>query len=592
MGLHGRALRREDFEFGGLLGEGAFARVLHVRDKHSLEEYALKILDKRQIRAKDRTKQVIFEKEMLSSLNHPRVIKLHCCFQDDVSLYFVLELAAGGELADLITRMGVCTNEVAQFYAAEIVSTLEHLRSKRIAHRDIKPENLLLTCDGHLKITDFDAAVYVPHSSGRDRVKREALSESPPPSTSFSPRDPPIVGTAQYVAPEVLRGVELPCEGFALDLWALGCIVFQMLCGLPPFKGESEYLTFQRIIARDLFYPGDFPTHARDLVEGLLAVEPSARMGMESLDELKLCPFFNPGPPFPGFEAILNDPPPRLPLPRRPREDSTGSPPNDGGSHFDFASSAECTPEVGQGFLSHHATEVTLRGFGAPNMGSSIRGNSSSSSSMCVAGCKSGNLASSDSACGDRSHSACGCGCQAARSPPRSARSLCNVSQGNSETILVGSGSPRTETPRKHLPSWPAAGKSLISWQNWVRELSRLKILREGEAVQIGGPVLKRRMPCCWRSKKVLVLSDAPRLLVLNSAGLRFIQEIELRDTTLSLQVQSTFEFTIHWRHGQYSCCDVEKGAEEWRARIQGAHYKSLAGDSTCATLSGVVMSK
>jgi 3-phosphoinositide dependent protein kinase-1 len=95
-----------------------------------------------------------------------------------------------------------------------------------------------------------------------------------------------FVGTAEYVSPEVLNNAGI---SYTADLWALGCIVYQMLTGRPPFKGASEYLTFQLITSRTLSFPEGFPEVARDLVEGLLQLEPSERLGGLLLVPQLLC---------------------------------------------------------------------------------------------------------------------------------------------------------------------------------------------------------------------------------------------------------------------------------------------------------------
>lgn len=159
---------REDFEFATLLGEGAFAKVWLALDKKDDQEYALKIIDKRSIQAKGRTRSVMAERSFLSGFDYPGIASLFFTFQDDYSLYFALEFVSGGELATQIARMGSCSLEFAQFYTAEIVAVLTYLRAKRVAHRDLKPSNLLLTHDGHLKLVDFDAAVRVPSEGEGD----------------------------------------------------------------------------------------------------------------------------------------------------------------------------------------------------------------------------------------------------------------------------------------------------------------------------------------------------------------------------------------------------------------------------------------
>merc|ERR1719235_2898915 len=113
----------------------------------------------------------------------------------------------------------------------------------------MKP-NVLVMQSRHLKLIDFDAAEYV------DPARRKSGSDV---VSSF-------VGTALYVAPEVLEGEEVEGAGFSVDLWALGCITFQMLTGTTPFKAANEYWTFQRILNLDLSFPADFPPVARAFV--------------------------------------------------------------------------------------------------------------------------------------------------------------------------------------------------------------------------------------------------------------------------------------------------------------------------------------
>ena len=143
-----------------------------------------------------------------------------------------------------------------------------------MTNSDLKPENLLLDADGHLKLIDFGSAkpLFLPPQARRSGNR----------ATSF-------VGTAEYVSPEVLTNGGV---SYASDLWALGCIVYQMLAGRPPFKGASEYLTFQLITARDLSFPEGFPPVAADLVDRLLREQPAQRLGARDLDDLRAHPFF------------------------------------------------------------------------------------------------------------------------------------------------------------------------------------------------------------------------------------------------------------------------------------------------------------
>lgn len=355
--------RLDELELGSLLGEGAFARVLHARDLRDGAEYAVKVVHKRTLQAKGRAGSAVVEREFLSRLDHPNIARLHYAFQDHWSLYFVLELASGGELKAQISRMGTCSLEFARYYAAETVGILAYLRLHRIAHRDLKPENLLLTSQGHLKLVDFDAAVVVPQDGEGD-----AAGGAPAPAEYRG--QPAFAGTSLYMPPEVLLSTARPREAFALDLWALGCIIYQMLAGETPFHASSEYLAFQRILRGEYTFPGGFPSDAEQLVERLLQTEPAVRPGMgpNGVAELRQDPLF--GGSEAAFEWLLaSRPPPRI-LPRRQQRCAAHAGRSvDGGARghealaspgrscspvheHDFDSSKECTPEEGQSFLA------------------------------------------------------------------------------------------------------------------------------------------------------------------------------------------------------------------------------------------------
>ncbi|CAE7222507.1 PDPK1 [Symbiodinium sp. CCMP2456] len=290
-GGHRAELHREDFEFTTLLGEGAFARVLRARSRQDGREYAIKIVEKKFIQVQNRGNRVITERLMLAKMDHPKIVRLYFAFQDLWCLYFGLELVLGGDLATQIERMGSCSWEFTRFYTAEIIDILSYLRQCRVAHRDLKPENLLLTSEGHLKLVDFDAAMQVPDEGEGDAAGGRASGGEFPPAESF-------VGTALYVAPEVLLGTAEPQQAFGLDVWALGCIVYLMTVGRTPFHAESEYLVFQRVQTLDYTCPPRVWKKARQFIEGLLQLAPQQRLGVgeEGVADLQQHEFFSPVP--------------------------------------------------------------------------------------------------------------------------------------------------------------------------------------------------------------------------------------------------------------------------------------------------------
>lgn len=261
----------DDFNIGKVLGEGSYGAVVEAVDKETGLQYAIKILEKKHILKENKVKYVTTERDILSTCFHPSIVKLFYTFKSDTSLYYVLELCPNGELLTQIKQYGGMDEECVRFYTAEIVEALEYLHSKGVVHRDLKPENILLSADWHIKLTDFGTAKVL----GTERNAR---------SNSF-------VGTAEYVSPELISTKETSC---ASDLWALGSIVYQMCANRLPFRGKTEFLTFNKVSSRDLSFPVNFPPLAKDLIENLLVLRPDGRLGAREggYEELKNHPFF------------------------------------------------------------------------------------------------------------------------------------------------------------------------------------------------------------------------------------------------------------------------------------------------------------
>ncbi|CAG8503063.1 10124_t:CDS:10, partial [Dentiscutata erythropus] len=291
---HSPSIRKKgvnDFEFGKTLGEGSYSTVVSAIDRTSRREYAIKILEKKHIIKEKKVKYVNIEKNTLNKMNHPGIVRLYYTFQDQNSLYFVLDHAKNGELLTFIKKLGSFDLNCTRFYAAQIVSAIEYMHSQGVIHRDLKPENILLDENMHIKVTDFGTAKML--ESTEDGEDDRANS---------------FVGTAEYVSPELLKE-KSACK--SSDFWALGCIIYQLIAGRPPFKGNNEYMTFQRIVNLEYTFPEGFPPVAKDLVQKLLVLNPSERLGSggkAGIAKLKKHPFFEGT----NWDNIWNTPAPRL----------------------------------------------------------------------------------------------------------------------------------------------------------------------------------------------------------------------------------------------------------------------------------------
>eukprot|EP01117_Protostelium_nocturnum_P013516 TRINITY_DN5049_c0_g1_i1.p1 TRINITY_DN5049_c0_g1~~TRINITY_DN5049_c0_g1_i1.p1 ORF type:complete len:441 (+),score=112.84 TRINITY_DN5049_c0_g1_i1:169-1491(+) len=260
----------KDFTFGRVLGEGAYGAVVLGKENESGREYAIKMLEQRHLMKEKKVKYAATERDILTRCaNHPHIVKLFYTFKDDQYLYYVLELCSNGELLGHINKAGSFDEHCAAFYTAEIVSALEFLHNNGIIHRDLKPENLLMDESMHIKLTDFGTAKII----GTEKHAR---------SNSF-------VGTAEYVSPELLKN---KVTSKSSDLWALGCIIYQMIAGRPPFRGPNDYMVFEKVMSHALVFPAGFPETPKDLINKLLVVEPDERLGARAFADLKAHPFF------------------------------------------------------------------------------------------------------------------------------------------------------------------------------------------------------------------------------------------------------------------------------------------------------------
>lgn len=147
-----KKLTINDFEIISELGRGAFAKVVHAKYLVNNKLVAIKIVDKLFINKLKKSHEALIEREILSQTDHPSIVKLLSSFHDREKLYFVIEYAPNKDLSHFLRSQGILEYNVAQFYAAEIVSAIEYLHSKNIAHRDLKPENMILDINMHIKI--------------------------------------------------------------------------------------------------------------------------------------------------------------------------------------------------------------------------------------------------------------------------------------------------------------------------------------------------------------------------------------------------------------------------------------------------------
>jgi len=247
------------YDFKNELGRGAFSIVYLGLHKPTNVKYAIKVINKKDL-GKDYEKNLKMEVDILKRVSHPNIIALKELFDTTDKLYLVMELVTGGELFDKIVEKGSYTESEAAQLVRKIVSAVEYLHSIDIVHRDLKPENLLLkTADNDLEVAlaDFGLSKIV----GQQMMMQTAC------------------GTPSYVAPEVLNASGY---GKEVDMWSIGVITYILLCGFPPFYGDTVPEIFEQIMEANFDYPeeywGSVSKEAKDFINKLLVVDTSERM--------------------------------------------------------------------------------------------------------------------------------------------------------------------------------------------------------------------------------------------------------------------------------------------------------------------------
>ncbi|KAI1825989.1 hypothetical protein F4861DRAFT_145611 [Xylaria intraflava] len=268
----GQRIGLDHFNFLAVLGKGNFGKVMLAETKKSRRLYAIKVLKKEFIIENDEVESIRSEKRVFLIANrehHPFLTNLHACFQTETRVYFVMEYISGGDLMLHIQR-GQFGTKRAQFYAAEVCLALKYFHENGVIYRDLKLDNILLTLDGHIKIADYGLC-------------KEDMWYGSTTST--------FCGTPEFMAPEILLDKKY---GRAVDWWAFGVLIYQMLLQQSPFRGEDEDEIYDAILADEPLYPIHMPRDSVSILQKLLTREPDQRLGSGPTDaqEIMSQPFF------------------------------------------------------------------------------------------------------------------------------------------------------------------------------------------------------------------------------------------------------------------------------------------------------------
>jgi serum/glucocorticoid-regulated kinase 2 len=214
----------------------------------------------------------LLEKEILQTIDYPLLCGLVFCFQNEERIFFVMPFLSGGELFQHLRKFRRFDEDKVRFYGAQIALALQYLHNKGIIYRDLKPENILMDEEGYLRLADFGMAKKL-------KFNEKAMS---------------FCGTPEYLSPEIIT-----MEGHdrMADWWSFGILLFEMLCGLPPFYSDNLEKMYDSIKNSPVKFPKkiNLEEDTKDIIRKLLEKNPKKRLGYENgIEDIKCHPFFAP----------------------------------------------------------------------------------------------------------------------------------------------------------------------------------------------------------------------------------------------------------------------------------------------------------
>ena len=248
-----------DLTYVSTLSKGIYGNNFLCTTPSSRALFVLKTMSRPRVALYNLANNLVTERRILRSVDHPFIVKLIRTFKDEHRVYFLSEHIQGSDLFDVLGAMKTVTNEQARFFAAGILVILEYLHTHNIMYRDLKPENVLIDLDGYPKITDFGNAKIMEN------------------------RTYSTVGTAHYMAPEVISGKGYT---FTADYWSLGIMIYEILFNKLPFCADESdcYVIYQSILQNPLIYPTS--SHiAKPLIDKLLLKNPVMRGNFRTIKE-------------------------------------------------------------------------------------------------------------------------------------------------------------------------------------------------------------------------------------------------------------------------------------------------------------------
>ena len=270
--LESKYIKKEDFykkySTKETIGKGTFSIVKLGINLETNEKVAIKILEKKKIINKEDLKRVEREIEILKNFQNLNIIKINEIFETESNHFFIMEYCENGELFNYIVKNQRLNDNESSYFYYQLINGLEYIHSKNVVHRDLKPENLLLGKGNILKIIDFGLSNYF---DGKNFLSTPC-------------------GSPCYASPEMVSGNDY--NGFYIDIWSTGIILYAMICGYLPFEDSDNDILFRKISKCQIIYPNAISKNAKSLMKKIIVPDPEKRI---KIKDIKLHPFYLQG---------------------------------------------------------------------------------------------------------------------------------------------------------------------------------------------------------------------------------------------------------------------------------------------------------
>lgn len=298
------------------LGEGAFSKVYKAIDNDLNIEVAIKVIEKNSM-SKTQLNSILKEISIMRRLDHPNIVKLYNYINAEDHAFIIIEFVSGGELFNQIVKYTYFSEDLSRHIIIQVVKAVDYLHSEvGVVHRDIKPENLLFEKIDFIPSDDFkkrisdddnklDEGKFMENVGG-GMVGQIKLADFGLSKILWDSNTKTPCGTASYTAPEIVRD---EAYSKSVDMWAIGCVLYTLLCGFPPFYDTDPKTLTMKVSKGDYTFLSpwwdEISKEAKDLVSHLLTIDPKKRYGT---DEILNHPWIlnNSKPTLPAFDSPLN----------------------------------------------------------------------------------------------------------------------------------------------------------------------------------------------------------------------------------------------------------------------------------------------